>query len=135
MSTIHHCKIIDIPKISSDKGSLSFLESNSIIPFDIKRVYFTYDIPSGAERGGHAHKEQHEIVIAASGSFNIIIDDGNEKKKIFLNTPHKALHIVSGIWRELNDFSTGSVVLVMNSGLYEEQDYIRNYNEFKVEND
>lgn len=135
MSTIHHCKIIDIPKISSDKGSLSFLESNNVIPFDIKRVYFTYDIPSGAERGGHAHKEQHEIVIAASGSFNIIIDDGNEKKKIFLNTPHKALHIVSGIWRELNDFSTGSVVLVMNSGLYEEQDYIRNYNEFKVEND
>ncbi len=135
MSTIHHCKIIDIPKISSDKGSLSFMESYNVIPFDIKRVYFTYDIPSGAERGGHAHKEQHEIVIAASGSFNIIIDDGNEKKKIFLNTPHKALHIVSGIWRELNDFSTGSVVLVMNSGLYEEHDYIRNYNEFKVEND
>ena len=135
MGSIHNCKIIDIPKLSSDKGALSFLESNNLIPFDIKRVYFTYDIPSGAERGGHAHKEQHEIVIAASGSFNIIIDDGKEKKNIFLNSPHKALHIVSGIWRELNAFSTGSVVLVLNSGLYEETDYIRNYNKFKVDND
>ncbi len=135
MNSIHNCKIIDIPKLSSDKGALSFLESNNLIPFDIKRVYFTYDIPSGAERGGHAHKEQHEVIIAASGSFSIIIDDGKEKKTVFLNSPHKALHIVSGIWRELNDFSSGSVVLVMNSGLYDEADYIRNYNQFKVEND
>ncbi len=135
MSTIQNCKVIDIPKITSERGSLSFLESDKLIPFDIKRVYFTYDIPSGAERGGHAHIHQHEIVVAVSGSFEVLIDDGISKKKIFLNSPDKGLHIVSGIWRELYDFSTGSVVLVMNSGIYEESDYIRDYKSFKLAND
>jgi len=131
MACIDNCKIIDIPKISSDKGSLSVAESNLSIPFNIKRVYFTYDIPSGAERGGHAHKELYQLIIAASGSFDVNIDDGKSRKKIFLNSPSKGLLITPGIWRELNNFSTGGVVLVLASMLYDEHDYIRDYEKFK----
>ncbi len=135
MSAIRHCQIIDISKISSDKGSLSVLESNSSIPFDIKRVYYTYDIPSGAERGGHAHKNLYQLIIAASGSFNVILDDGKNRKTVFLNNPSKGLLITPGIWREINEFSNGSVVLVMASELYDEKDYIRDYDLFIQHND
>jgi len=127
MNNIEDCIIIDIPKVDSDKGSLSFLESSNQIPFKIKRVYFTYDIPSGAERGGHAHKHLYQIIIAASGSFTVLVDDGKNKKNIFLNNPSKGLLIVPGIWREINAFSSGSVVLVMASELFDEEDYIREY--------
>jgi len=129
--TIDDCTIIDIPKNHSDRGSLSVVESNNSIPFEIKRVYFTYDIPSGAERGGHAHKEQHELVIAASGSFEVIIDDGENKRTVFLNNPSRGLWLKPGIWRELGNFSTGGIVLVMNSGVFSEGDYIREYIDFK----
>ncbi len=130
MSSIKSCKIIDIPKVCSTRGSLSFLESENIIPFEIKRVYYTYDIPSGAERGGHAHKELFQLIIPVSGSFNVLIDDGNQKDTVFLNSPNKALMVTPGIWRELNNFSTGSVVLVLASEIYSEEDYIRNYRDF-----
>lgn len=130
MAHIEDCKIIDIQKVSSDRGSLSVLESDLSAPFDIKRVYFTYDIPFGVERGGHSHIEQHELVIAASGSFEVVIDDGNKKETFFLNNPSKGLHIIPGIWRELKSFSSGSVVLVTVSDVYTENDYIRNYDLF-----
>ncbi len=130
MASIDDCKIIELKKVGSDKGSLTFIESGDSTPFEIKRVYFTYDIPTAAERGGHAHIEQHELVFAASGSFEIVIDDGEKKKTIFLNNPRKGLHIVPGIWRELKSFSTGSVVLVMASDVYTDSDYIKNYKEF-----
>lgn len=131
MGNIDNCKLIDIRKNSSDKGALSFIEQGIFVPFDIKRVYFTYDIPSGAERGGHAHKALYQYVVAASGSFNVDIDDGKNKRTIFLNDPSKGLLITPGIWRELNNFSAGSVVLVMASDVYQESDYIRNYSVFK----
>ena len=131
MGNIDDCVIIDIAKVSSDKGSLSFVEAELSVPFDIKRVYYTYDIPSGAERGGHAHKELYQLVVAASGSFNVIIDDGKNQVTHFLNNPRKGLLITPGIWREINEFSTGSVVLVMASELYDEGDYFRDYDQFK----
>ena len=131
MISIDDCFIVELNKIPSDKGNISVAESDINVPFDIKRIYYTYDIPSEAERGGHAHKEQHELVIAASGSFNVVIDDGKRKKTFFLNNPNKGLWLKPGIWRELNNFSSGGVVLVMNSGVYIESDYIRDYNKFK----
>lgn len=130
--SINDCTIIDIPKNHSDTGSLSVVESNNSIPFEIKRVYFTYDIPSGAERGGHAHKDLFQIIIAASGSFIVTIDDGINTRDIFLNNPSKGLIITPGIWREINNFSTGGIVLVLASEEYDEGDYYRNYSEFKV---
>lgn len=131
MAKVEDCEIIDIPRISSDRGSLSVVEFDESIPFEIKRVYFTYDIPTEAERGGHAHIMQHEIVVAASGSFEVVVDDGNKEKIVFLNNPGKGLHLTPGIWRELKGFSSGSVVLVMSSDVFDEDDYIREYNEFK----
>ena len=130
MANIDDCKIIELNKKGSHKGSLTFTESGDSTPFDIKRIYFTYDIPTAAERGGHAHIEQHELVFAASGSFEIVIDDGKKRETVFLNNPAKGLHIVPGIWRELKSFSTASVVLVMASDVYLDSDYIKDYKEF-----
>ncbi|WP_282038082.1 sugar 3,4-ketoisomerase [Saccharicrinis aurantiacus] len=129
--TIDDCTIIEIPKNHSDRGSLSVVESNNSIPFEIKRVYFTYDIPSGAERGGHAHKNLFQLIVAASGSFNVLVDDGVNSKELFLNNPSKGLIVTPGIWREINNFSAGGIVLVMASELYDDGDYYRNYSEFK----
>ncbi len=130
MSSIADCRVIDLGKISSDKGSLTYAETDYNLPFEVKRVYYTYDIPAGAERGGHSHIDQHELVIAASGSFKITLNDGKKKQTVFLNNPQKGLHIAPGIWRELIDFSTGSVVLVLASDIYLEEDYIRDFNDF-----
>ncbi|MCW3807388.1 sugar 3,4-ketoisomerase [Plebeiibacterium marinum] len=130
MASIDDCKMVELKKVGSDKGSLTFIENEESAPFDVKRVYFTYDIPTEAVRGGHAHIEQHELVFAASGSFEIVLDDGNKAKTVFLNNPRKGLHIIPGIWRELKSFSTGSVVLVMASDAYDEDDYIMDYNQF-----
>lgn len=128
--TVHDCKIVDLPIVHNESGSITVLENSSNIPFDIKRVYYLYDVPMGAERGGHAHYELQQYVVAASGSFTFVLDDGNEKKEVFLNHPNKALHLVPGIWREMNNFSSGSVCLVLASMEYIETDYIRNYKEF-----
>ena len=124
-------KLIDVPKIEDRRGNLSVIEKDCI-PFDIKRVYYLYDVPSDAYRGGHAHKELQEFLIALSGSFDVIIDDGVGKTRVMLNKPYKGLFIPSGIWRELNNFSSGSVCLVLASDVFDEEDYIRDYKEFKL---
>ena len=130
-NTIKDCIIIDLPKIKDYRGNLSFVEKN-IIPFELKRVYYLYDIPSDAYRGGHAHIDQSAFLIALSGSFEVNLDDGVNIKTIMLNKPDKGLLIPRGIWRELNNFSSGAVCLVIASDIFDEEDYIRNYNEFKA---
>jgi hypothetical protein len=124
------CRIINLPIISNPKGNLTFIEGGEHIPFDIRRVYYLYDIPGGAERGGHAHKELHQLVIAMSGSFDIILDDGREKKRIHLNRSYYGLYICPMIWRELDNFSSGSVCMVLASNVYDESDYYRKYEEY-----
>jgi dTDP-4-dehydrorhamnose 3,5-epimerase-like enzyme len=124
-------QIIDFPKIAEARGNLSFIEGNNHIPFQIKRIYYLYDVPSGATRGGHAHKTLSEIMIALSGSFDVVLDDGKEKKKVFLNRPHYGLVLPPGIWRELENFSSNSVALALASEVYNEKDYIRDYEVFK----
>lgn len=122
--------IIDIPKISDPRGNLSVIEKDCV-PFEIKRVYYLYDVPSDAYRGGHAHKEQEAFLIALSGSFDVVLDDGVNRTTIMLNKPNKGLLIPTGVWRELENFSSGAVCLVLASDVFKEDDYIRDYNEFK----
>ncbi|WP_242133358.1 sugar 3,4-ketoisomerase [Aestuariivivens marinum] len=125
-------EFLDIPKIidRGGRGNLSVVEKNTI-PFSIKRIYYLYDVPSGATRGGHAHKEQSAILIAISGSFDVILDNGFKRQRVMLNRPNKGLLIPSMIWRELDNFSSGAICLVIASDEFNEEDYIRNYNEFK----
>ena len=129
MSTIQNCKIVFIPKIVDPRGNLSVIE-NDVIPFKIKRVYYLYDVPSGAERGGHSHKEQQEFLVALSGSFDVILNDGNQQKTVTLNKPFEGLLITNGIWRELKNFSSGAGCLVIASNVFDEEDYIREFKEF-----
>lgn len=130
MNTIQDIKIIYIPKIEDRRGNLSVVEKDCI-PFDIKRVYYLYDVPSGAYRGGHAHKEQLEFLIALSGSFEVVLKDGNDEMKVMLNKPYQGLLIPIGIWRELENFSSGAVCLVLASDEFDENDYIRNFETFQ----
>lgn len=132
-NSVHNCSIIELPVITSKAGSISVLENSLNVPFDVRRIYYLYDIPANSTRGGHAHYELEQYVIAASGSFVFTLDDGKERKEIFLNRPNKALHIKQGIWREMKDFSGGSVCLVLASMEYKESDYIRDFDEFKRE--
>jgi hypothetical protein len=122
-------KLIDIPKITDSRGNLGIIE-NDTIPFEIKRVYYLFDVPSTAYRGGHAHIQQVELLVALSGSFDVVLDDGNQKQALTLNKPDKGLIIDKSMWRELDNFSSGAVCLVLASGVYEESDYIRDYNAF-----
>ena len=124
-------RIIEIPKIIDEqgRGKLSFIEKD-VIPFKIKRVYYLYDVPAGEERGGHAHYELEQYIVAASGSFDVTLDDGLNKEKFTLNRPNLALHVVPGLWREINNFSSGSITMVLASEIYKEEDYIRNYEDF-----
>jgi oxalate decarboxylase/phosphoglucose isomerase-like protein (cupin superfamily) len=122
-------KIIDIPKINNKSGNIGVIE-NKTIPFDVKRVYYLFDIPSGAKRGGHAHKKLKQVLIAISGSFDVVLKDGNSKEIITLNRPDKGLLIENNIWRELENFSSGSVCLVLASEEFSEDDYIRSYKEY-----
>jgi dTDP-4-dehydrorhamnose 3,5-epimerase-like enzyme len=133
MSTSFKTKIIEIPKIIDKKGrgNLSVIEGD-IIPFEIKRVYYLFDVPYGSYRGGHAHKKLHQFLIALSGSFDVVIDDGKIKERIALNNPSQGLLITSGIWRELESFSSGAVCLVLASDVFDEDDYIRDYDMFKL---
>jgi dTDP-4-dehydrorhamnose 3,5-epimerase-like enzyme len=124
-------KLVSIPKIEERRGNLSVIE-NDTVPFDIKRVYYLYDIPSGSERGGHAHKELKQFLVALSGSFDVVLNDGLEEMVITLNKPFQGLLINPGIWRELQNFSSGSVCLVVASEVYIEEDYIRDFVEFKL---
>lgn len=122
-------EILQIPKIEDYRGNIAVVE-NDTIPFLIKRVYYLFDVPSSARRGGHAHKEQFELLIPLSGSFDVVVNDGKNQKVISLNKPDKGLLIKSNIWRELENFSSGAVCLVLSSGEYLEEDYIRNFDDF-----
>lgn len=125
------CKIIELPKILDRRGNLTFIESSRHLPFDIKRVYYLYDVPGGASRGGHAHRNLQQFIVAASGSFTVVADNGYEKKEYYLNRSYYGLYIPTMTWREIENFSSGSVCLVLASELYNADDYIRDYEEFK----
>jgi len=129
MNTIKNCKVIELNKISDPRGNLSVIEKGAI-PFDFKRVYYLYDVPSDAFRGGHSHKDQSEYLLALSGSFDVVLDDGENKITHSLNKPNKGLLITPGVWRELENFSSGAVCLVLASEVYDEEDYIRDYTTF-----
>jgi dTDP-4-dehydrorhamnose 3,5-epimerase-like enzyme len=129
MTNITDIQILNIPKIHDTRGNLSVIEGD-VIPFAMQRVYYLYDVPSGAERGGHSHREQQEFLVALSGSFDVVLTDGQAKKTVTLNKPNEGLLIPNGIWRELENFSSGSVCLVIASGVFEEADYIRDYEAF-----
>ena len=130
-TTIADCKLIDLRKISDRRGNLTVIEGNQDIPFDVKRVYYLYDVPGGESRGAHAHKALYQLIIAANGSFTVTLDDGKHKKAFNLKRSYYGLLVVPGIWRVLDDFSSGAVLLCLASEHYEEDDYIRNYKEFK----
>lgn len=130
ISRIFDCRLIDLPKIADPRGNLTFIEGERHIPFSIKRVYYLYDVPGGAERGGHAHKALHQLIIAMSGSFDIVLDDGLEKKRFHLARSYYGLYVGPMIWREMDNFSSGAVGLVLASNLYGEDDYYRDYKEF-----
>ena len=129
-NTVHNCVVIDLPKIYNPSGNITPLNSEIDVPFSIERIYYLYDVPGGESRGGHGHKQLEQYLIAASGSFDVVLFDGKDKLKISLNRPYQALHIVSGIWRELENFSSGSICLVLASRKYDEGDYIREYPKF-----
>ena len=129
MTSINDAQIIEIPKVHDTRGNLSAIE-NEVIPFEMRRVYYLYDIPSGGRRGGHSHKAQQEFLVALSGSFDVVLNDGHDQKKVTLNKPNQGLLIPNGIWRELENFSSGSVCLVIASEVFEEADYIRDYKDF-----
>jgi len=124
------CRIVELPKVHEPRGNLTFIEGKRHIPFDIQRVYYLYDVPGGAERGGHAHKALHQLIIAMSGSFDVILDDGSNKQRFHLNRSYYGLYVCPMMWRELDNFSSGSVCLVLASNLYDEADYYRDYNSF-----
>lgn len=131
---INKCQIISLPKIADPRGNLTFIEGGIHVPFDIARVYYLYDVPGGAERGGHAHKGLQQLIVAMSGSFDVLLDDGLQKKRIHLNRSYQGLYICPMIWRELDNFSSGAVCMVLASNRYDESDYYRDYSLFLADN-
>jgi WxcM-like, C-terminal len=127
---IEQCRIIQLPKITDTRGNITFIESNQHIIFEIKRVYYLYDVPGGSERAGHAHKELQQLFIAISGSFDVHIDDGHRKQTYHMNRSYYGLYVCPMIWRDLDNFSSGSVCLVLASHYYDESDYYRDYQDF-----
>ena len=127
---LNDCRLIDLPKIADPRGNLTFIEGGRHVPFQIQRVYYLYDTPGGAERGGHAHKGLHQLIVAMSGSYDVVLDDGKERKRFHLNRSYYGLYVCPMIWRELDNFSSGAVCLVLASNLYDESDYYRNYDDF-----
>lgn len=131
-TSVNDCKIVELDRHHSDRqGDLSVVENGKDVPSDVKRVYYLYDIPGGVERGGHAHKLLQQLIVAASGSFTVVLDDGTEKRSVTLNRPYQGLLVVPGIWRELVDFSSGAICMVLASEKYDESDYIREYSSFQ----
>lgn len=129
--SLDQCRLIDLPKISDPRGNLTFVEGGRHIPFDIRRVYYLYDVPGGSERGGHAHKALSQLIIAMSGSFDVVLDDGHGRQRYHLNRSYTGLFVCPMIWRELDNFSSGSVCMVLASNLYDEDDYYRDYGDFQ----
>ncbi len=130
--SIEECRIIELPKVSDPRGNLTFIENSRHIPFDIQRVYYLYDVPGGSERGSHAHRNLHQFVVAMSGSFDVDLDDGVNKKKFTLNRSHYGLYVCPMMWRLLDNFSSGAVCMVLASDFYNESDYFRDYNSFLI---
>lgn len=131
-TTVFDCSSIQLPKVHDKTGSIVAINNGEEVPFAVQRVYYLYDVPGGESRGGHAHQELRQLIVAGSGSFDVIIDDGRNRKSVTLNRPNYGLLIVPGIWRELVNFSSGSVCLVLASEKYDESDYIRNYDTFQA---
>jgi hypothetical protein len=128
--SLDYCEMVSLPKIHEPRGNLTFVEGHRHVPFDIERVYYLYDVPGGAERGGHAHKGLQQLIIAMSGSFDVVLDDGRNKRRVHLNRSYNALYVCPMIWRELDNFSSGSVCLVLASNRYDESDYYRDYGDY-----
>lgn len=131
LSSIDDCRVIELSKHHHENGNLSVVQGGDDLPFDIKRVYYLYDVPGGEERGGHSHRRLQQFVVAISGSFDVVIDDGARTRRVTLNRPYMGLHIVPGIWRVLDNFSSGAVCMVVASEFYDEADYVRDYAAFK----
>lgn len=127
---LDQCKVIELPKITDPRGNLSFIEGGKHIPFDIKRVYYLYDVPGGSDRGSHAHKNLHQFIVAMSGSFDVVLGDGKDRKRFHLNRSYYGLYVCPMMWRDLDNFSSGAVCMVLASTYYDEADYIRDYDSF-----
>jgi len=132
VSDIHNCNVVELSKIHNPAGNITIVQNKKDLPFNVKRVYYLYDVPGGSERGGHAHKGLYQLIVAASGSFDVIIDDGKQKKVIQLNRPNFGLMVIPGIWREIVNFSSGAICFVLASEKYSEDDYIREYDTYKL---
>lgn len=130
-STIDQCRLVDLPRVHDPRGNLTFIEADRQVPFRIDRVYYLYDVPGGETRGGHAHLQLQQFIIAASGSFDVVLDDGRERRRFHLNRSYFGLYLPRMIWRELDNFSSGSVCLVLASAHYDESDYIRAYEDYR----
>lgn len=130
-SDIYSCNVVELIKIHNPAGNITIVQNGEFLPFDVKRVYYLYDVPGGSERGGHAHRDLHQLIVAASGSFDVILDDGAKRKIVPLNRPDYGLIVVPGIWREIVNFSSGAICLVLASDKYRTSDYIRDFDEFK----
>lgn len=130
MSTIDNCKIIKLNQLGDRRGHISVVENNNEIPFSVKRVYYLYDVPSGEKRGGHAHRNLEQLIVAVTGSFDVIVDDGHTKNTFRLNRPNEGLYFPSGLWRDINNFSAGAICLVLASLPFDENDYMRNYKDY-----
>ena len=131
-TTVYDCSVIALPKIFNPAGNITAVNNEIEIPFKTRRVYYLYDVPGGEGRGGHGHRELHQLIVAASGSFDMIVDDGSIKRTFHLARPYMGLYMPAGLWRELDNFSSGSICLVLASAEYSETDYIRDYDEFKT---
>jgi dTDP-4-dehydrorhamnose 3,5-epimerase-like enzyme len=130
---IEDCRLIDLPRVKDPRGNLTFVESGRHVPFEIKRVYYLYDVPGGAERGGHAHKNLRQLIVAMSGSFDVHLDDGRAKKVVHLNRSYNGLFVCPMTWREISNFSSGAVCLVLASNFYDDDDYYRDYAQFQAD--
>ena len=128
--SLSDCRIVELPKIQDVRGNLSFIESGRHVPFEMKRVYYLYDVPGGADRGAHAHKKLHQFIVAMSGSFDVVLDDGQQRQRFHLNRSYNGLYICPMMWRYLDNFSSGAVCMVLASEFYDETDYYRDYDQF-----
>lgn len=130
LSSLDNCRMVDLPRIRHDNGSLTFFQNSPEAPFTVRRVFYLYDIPGDSERGGHSHHRAQELIVALSGCFDVVLNDGHQSRRFTLNRPYRGLYIPAGIWRELNNFSSGSVCLVLTSEKFDEDDYVREFDRF-----